>query len=108
MSRRNSYLVLATIAVITTAPLVIPLAEPLHDHFELGYFVAQTLLAIIALFALVYAHDQVTEARNARDHMREQLGESQNARLASFLLEMDRRWDSPELSSGFTQLGEIN
>src|SRR5687767_4175977 len=72
----------------------------LRPPLELAYFLAQTLLAFIAGGALVFARDQITEAQSTR-------GATLLIAKANFLLEMDRRWDSADLSEGFAGIRRL-
>ena len=61
-----------------------------RDALEVIFFIAQTTIVLIAIVALAYARDQVEEAREMRS------AQLRQAR-ATFLLELDRKWDSPEI-----------
>ncbi len=62
-----------------------------RDALEIIFFIAQTLIVVIAIVALAYARDQVEEAREMRAATLRQA-------RATFLLELDRKWDSPEIT----------
>jgi hypothetical protein len=83
----------AGITILYNLDYLLPLlpAKNARDALEVTYFVAQTAIAVVVLAAAVYAREQVAEGRNARFAALKQS-------RATFLLELDRRWDSPEIS----------
>jgi hypothetical protein len=54
------------------------------------FFTAQTILVLVAILAFAYARDQVEEARQMRSAQLRQA-------TATFILELDRKWDSEEI-----------
>jgi hypothetical protein len=62
-----------------------------HPGLEVAFWIAQTLVAVLAIFALGYAAVQIDEAGGLR---RASLLQARG----TFLLQLDERWDSPEMS----------
>jgi hypothetical protein len=71
-----------------------------RDALEVIYFIAQTIVAVVVFVAALYARQQVEEGRSAR------LAALYQSR-ATFLLELDRRWDSAEVSKSIRSFREI-
>jgi hypothetical protein len=71
-----------------------------RDALEVTYFIAQTIVAVVVFVAALYARQQVEEGRSAR------LAALHQSR-ATFLLELDRRWDSAEVSRSIQSFREI-
>src|SRR5437879_151013 len=61
-----------------------------RDALEISFFTAQTVIFIVAVSALSYAKEQIDEAREMRAIALRQA-------RATFLLELDRRFESQEV-----------
>jgi hypothetical protein len=76
------------------------LAPKDHPILEIAFWISQSLVPVVALFAMAYAAMQIDESTKMRSAAILQA-------RANFLLQLDERWDSPEISESFIKFYEM-
>lgn len=103
------YFFLLAMAVITLGVVVLYRIDSLlpylpgheaRNALEVTYFIAQTVIAVLAFVTLLFVRKQVEEAKDAR------IATLRQSR-ATFLLELDRRWDTPEVNKSLRSFRAI-